>query len=337
MDVINMSLGSPFSDGNEPAAIAANNATAAGVTVVASAGNNGHGAYLTGGPSAATRAISVAAMDGGRPDAPGVTIDLAGVGAMAVNNGVDGFPITGFLDVLMSGTNLSVGCDEAEYTGAAGKIVVALRGTCDRVLRATYGQTAGALAVILVNSLPGLPPYEGTIPGVSIPFLGAEDASASAFLGADGQTHTLTAAPPIPSPTYRHMADFTSGGLRTGDSAAKPDITAPGVATFSTLVGSGTLSEGLSGTSMASPHVAGVAALVAQAHPSWTPDQIKAAIMNTATVDASVLASSDDRDPRLAGSGAVQARKAVDTEGARHDGSRNVEPVVQRSGHVGPV
>src|SRR5580765_394744 len=59
-------------------------------------------------------------------------------------------------------------------------------------------------------------------------------------------------------------ADFSSGGPRLGDSALKPDITAPGVSIISTAIGTGNQGAALSGTSMASPHVAGVAALTRQ-------------------------------------------------------------------------
>ena len=65
----------------------------------------------------------------------------------------------------------------------------------------------------------------------------------------------------------------------------KPDVTAVGVSVFS--AGSGTGNEGLndSGTSMATPMVAGAAALVHSQHPEWSPEQVKADLMNTAGQD----------------------------------------------------
>ena len=77
------------------------------------------------------------------------------------------------------------------------------------------------------------------------------------------------------------FASFSSGGPRTGDSSLKPDITAPGLSIFSTDSGTGNGGMFNSGTSMASPHVAGVAALTRQAHPTWKVEDIKAAIVNT--------------------------------------------------------
>ncbi|MFJ4789712.1 S8 family serine peptidase [Streptomyces sp. NPDC088794] len=86
-------------------------------------------------------------------------------------------------------------------------------------------------------------------------------------------------------------AYFTSAGPRHGDNALKPDLSAPGVdilAARSQLVdGSGSYIS-MSGTSMATPHVAGVAALLAQEHPDWTGAQLKDALMSTsAQLDAS--------------------------------------------------
>jgi subtilisin family serine protease len=85
----------------------------------------------------------------------------------------------------------------------------------------------------------------------------------------------------IANPNFKGFASFSSGGPRTGDSGLKPNITGPGVAVVSTGVGTGNGPATISGTSMASPHVAGVAALTRQAHPSWTVEDIKAAIVNT--------------------------------------------------------
>ncbi|MFF5255430.1 S8 family serine peptidase [Streptomyces leeuwenhoekii] len=79
-------------------------------------------------------------------------------------------------------------------------------------------------------------------------------------------------------------AYFTSAGPRSGDNALKPDLSAPGVGILAARSG---LSEGsgdytaMSGTSMATPHVAGVAALLAERHPDWTGAQLKDALMST--------------------------------------------------------
>ncbi|KAB2350733.1 S8 family serine peptidase [Actinomadura rudentiformis] len=84
-------------------------------------------------------------------------------------------------------------------------------------------------------------------------------------------------------------APFSSSGPRPGDGAVKPDITAPGVDIAAARAQGTELGEPVgdryvraSGTSMATPHVAGAAALIAQANPGWAPARLKAALMNTA-------------------------------------------------------
>ncbi|GAA2334191.1 S8 family serine peptidase [Streptomyces kunmingensis] len=104
------------------------------------------------------------------------------------------------------------------------------------------------------------------------------------------------------------LADFSSRGPRYGDDALKPEITAPGVGILAAR--SQYFSEGsgayisLSGTSMATPHAAGVAALVAAAHPDWTGSRIKDALVST--VKATPDISADD-----GGNGRVNAAKAA--------------------------
>lgn len=329
VDVISMSLGSPFgtSDQSDPEAVAVNNAVAAGVTVVASAGNSGQNAYIVGAPSTANHALSVAASDGSVPVYPAATFALStGPSLTAINaNGAtftNGTTLS--VKVLRDATGgVSLGCNPAEYTNqnVAGKLVVVRRGTCARVARAVYGQQAGALAVAMINNSTGLPPFEGQITSnpdtgqqytVTIPFFGVRGLVGSGtdavnLVAADGGTVMLTNTTTT-NTGYRASASFTSGGPRHGDSAAKPEITAPGVSVMSALVGGGTAGTILSGTSMACPMTSGTAALVKQAHPTWNGDQIKAALVNTA--DASLIVGYNSR---VNGSGFLQAQTATDT------------------------
>ncbi|MCX4420783.1 S8 family serine peptidase [Streptomyces mirabilis] len=102
------------------------------------------------------------------------------------------------------------------------------------------------------------------------------------------------------------LASFSSRGPRAGDYAVKPEITAPGVAITAARAAGTSMPGGTpvddyyttaSGTSMATPHVAGAAALVAQAHPDWTGQQIKQALATTAKTmpDADVFEQGDGR------------------------------------------
>src|SRR5262249_2370884 len=125
-----------------------------------------------------------------------------------------------------------------------------------------------------------------------------------ALVQRDGQSVALTLGTPIQT----GLATFTSGGPRTPDSFLKPDITAPGVSIVSTGIGTGNGSLTLQGTSMATPTIAGTAALVIQAHPRWRPAAIKSAIMNSG--DPGGLS---DYAARNAGSGFVSAAAAVGT------------------------
>jgi subtilisin family serine protease len=319
MDVINMSLGSPFGTADAPESVAADNAAKDGVIVVASAGNSGAAPYIVGSPSTATSTISVAAND---PTAsfPGAHLSI-GLDAVNANGATfaDGTSLP--IKVVGNGAGgLSLGCSTADFTaaGVTGAIAVVARGTCARVAKAIYGQEAGAAAVLMVNSTGSYPPYEGPITSnadtgepanVTIPFLGVPSTSAAALIAADGQTTTLTNTP-LENPSYTATASFSSGGARTGDSWLKPDVTAPGVSIASAGVGTGNGAVTESGTSMAAPHTAGEAALVKQAHPDWRKVSYwKAAIVNTANPGGVA-----GYRTRLDGAGLIQAPGAVDTQ-----------------------
>jgi minor extracellular serine protease Vpr len=326
-NVVNMSIGSPFSRTDEPSVQAVRTLTQAGVTLVASAGNSGPNGYITGGPSAATTAIAAAALDASREQLPAVklTVDDASVIAQNSNEAELADPS---LQVAVLRTSypdgpVSLGCDPADYTnypgGVTDKLVVSIRGTCGRVHRAVLAQKAGAKAALMINTDPAYPPMEGPITSdpdtgeqitVTIPFLGVkgDNTDPGIVSAADGKTASL-APDSVANPGFGQQASFSSGGPRNVDSQFKPDVTAPGVAVISTGVGTGSGPATISGTSMASPMTAGVAALVKQAHPSWNPGMIKAAIVSTADASPKI----GGYVPRVAGSGVVNARQAAGT------------------------
>ncbi len=323
MDVINLSLGSPFGSADDPAAEAASNAARAGVIVVASTGNAGSSPYITTSPGTGTGAISVAANDPTQAN-PGANLALstgATLQAINANSAIFSDGTTLPVRVLLTSSGaISSGCNQASYTGVSGKLVVTRRvvGGCARVARAIYGEQAGAAAVLMVNNTDAFPPVEGQITAnpdtgeqytVTIPFLGAPASAAPALIAADGKSATLSNTT-IANPGYLSLASFGSFGPRSGDSWLKPDLTAPGVAIASVGMGTGNLSATMSGTSMAAPNTAGVAALVKQAHPSWRRVRYwKAAVVNTA--DPSQVGGYMTAG---AGTGLVQALPAVQTQ-----------------------
>ena len=131
------------------------------------------------------------------------------------------------------------------------------------------------------------------------------------------------------------MSAFSSRGPRTGDSAIKPDIAAPGediVAARAAGTGMGTPLDqyytAASGTSMATPHVAGAAAILAQQHPDWTAGQLKAGLMSAARpVDGTVYAQ---------GAGRLDVGRAVAPAGTRRARQRQLR-LPHLAGHRPPA
>ena len=302
MDVINMSLGSSFGSKDDPEAVAAANAVGAGVVVVASAGNSGPNPYLVGAPSTGDGVISVAATDS-YETFPGAMITLDGSQQVqAINaNGVDvsglgELEVVKLADIAGTPENEALGCSVAAYTlngvvEGGEQIAVSVRGTCARAARAVFAQQAGAAAALMVNNAAGFPPFEGPITenpdtgdkyNVTIPFLGVPSTDGAKFT--TGQTASF-AGNTLTNPGFRGFASFSSNGPRSGDSGIGVDVAAPGVSIVSTGVGTGNQPGVLSGTSMAAPHVAGVAALAVQAHPGWKASEVSAAVVSSADPD----------------------------------------------------
>jgi subtilisin family serine protease len=314
MDVINMSLGSSFGGPDDPDAVAAANAMESGVIVIASAGNSGPNPYITGSPASGRGVVSVAATDPAAGFA-GVELNLGTETITGINaNGATFASGTSYpIVVLGSPDSVGLGCTAEEYgPEVAGALVVTQRGTCARVDRAIHGQAAGAAAVVMINNASGLPPFEGVIEGVTIPFFGvsADDGAALAHAASAAATGVL-----IPNPSFKAVASFSSSGPRYFDSQLKPTLAAPGVAIHSTLVGGGNKGAVMSGTSMAAPVVSGLAALARQAHASWSAQDVAFALSNTSNP-----ADVANYVTRRAGAGLPSAVAAAKTEAVAYSG-----------------
>lgn len=315
LDVVNISIGSPYRIADEDVdSKAVENAVAAGVIIVGSSGNNGDTYYATGGPGAAPAAISVAASVD-----DGITYSGLQVNAPASVSGIYEAGLAQFGPVLtdpgVSGelvdANPIDGCG-AIVSAVMGRVALINRGNCyfqDKVLNA---EAAGAIAVVVVNNVSG-PPIEmsgvgGAEPSIPSVMISMEDGQLLRnVMAAETVTVTLASTVVLPRPDLLDtMASFSSRGptIASFGGMLKPDVSAPGLSITSAAFDTGAESTNLGGTSMASPHVAGMAALLQGLHPDWTPGEIKAAIMNSAVHN---LFSAENFTPPIYGAGRMGA------------------------------
>ncbi len=316
VDVINMSLGADWSpaDVNDPDYIAVENASAIGVTVVASAGNAGDSSYIVGAPSTADSAISVAASTTGFSTSP--FIEYGSSLYMPYTTSYNPFTSTITGDMVWAGDVTGADAEFCDVSGVAGtpllgNIALISRGTCSFYVKINNAEALGAVAAIIYNNVAGIINMDtsgSTLPAGSITQADGAILVAltpmSVAVGPDSDVMTFVSDAPPDT-----IADFSSRGPRGFDSKLKPEITAPGVAIFAADIGTGNLGTSKGGTSMAAPHVAGVAALLIETHPGWNPVHVKAAMMNSA-VD---LADAYSAQIPLQGAGRVDALDAVMT------------------------
>lgn len=292
VDVINMSLGSDFGSPEDPSSIAAQNAVQMGVVVVAAAGNAGPAHYVVGSPSVAPDVISVAASyDGGftvlgiEVVSPTDIVNVYEAAESAIGLSLDDIdPIT---DEVVITEPLDACAPLANATEIAGNIALVQRGSCDFSVKHLNVQEAGGVAILVFNNVDGPPINMGGDPtGIEIPgvMISLEDGNLIKDTIESGQevVVTISAEIIVDKPEVADtIADFSSAGPGRGGSTFKPDLTAPGVGIQSTLVGTGFEGGLNNGTSMATPHVAGAAALLVQLHPDYSPQEIKALLQNS--------------------------------------------------------
>lgn len=290
VDVINMSLGSSWgaADSSDPEQVAIDLISKMGTVVVVSAGNENDVSYITGSPAVADAAISVAASSTGYVTLPTIKYGTSEVPYLPANPFTDAIT-AGLVDVdTVDGAATGLLCDQnvAPADALQGKIALIQRGTCNFSAKVHNAAALGAVGVIIYNAAASLDDF------VSMN-VGDETLPTGHTLYNFGQTlkaangSTVTVGPDSDVSIFTHgaadvVADFSSRGPRGYDSKLKPEITAPGVNIFAAAMGTGSEGVSYNGTSMAAPHVTGVAALMKQAHPTWSVEQIKAAMMSTA-------------------------------------------------------
>jgi subtilisin family serine protease len=325
VDVINYSIGG---GGTTISAdeIAFLFAADAGVHVAASAGNTGPGAATVRSPAKSPWLTTVGAST--------QTRFLAGT--IALGNGVtyegasvtDGVGPTGLIDAATAAPGATgdlcisnaTGANKLDPTLVAEKIVLCRRGTNARVDKSLAVKNAGGAGMIMYENddvsnlftdnhwLPTV--HIDNTPGLAIKaYIAANPAAATAEIR---DTRAISSWPSAASTTV-----FSSRGPNVFADVIKPDITAPGMqilAGGSPFVDAGSvpgeLFQSIAGTSMSSPHVAGLLALLDQAHPDWSAATAKSALMTTAHQNVKDNNRTSASDPFDMGSGHANPGRA---------------------------
>jgi len=296
LDVVNLSLGGAFGfTGPSIENDAITQLVNLGCVVVIAAGNSGNTFYIVSSPGVADKSICVAnSVIGGAIQivSPGTI-----AGAMVAVEGDFTVPLSQSRPVQANVIYVSPNdaCNPlSNSANLAGKIALIDRGTCFFTDKIQLAQDAGAVGVIMVNNVPDDPITMGGTPSgaVTIPavMIGQSD---GALLKAHLLENPIVRMATDVTVAHPELTDRIESSSSRGPAAPvnllKPDIAAPGTGIRSAAMGTGSAGVSLTGTSMSTPHVAGAAALLRQLHATWSVEEIKAALMNTArpTRDAS--------------------------------------------------
>ncbi len=330
MDVINMSLGGGASGIQDLLTIAVDNLDQANLVSAVSAGNEGPGHYTVGSPGSAARALTAGAST--VPHFVGAPLTIGGTtyGVASGDFATVTADLTAPLRVVGGGTAATGGLNNACAALPPGsltdRIALISRGGCTFSQKIRNAQNAGAVAVIVVNNVAGDPTAMG-LGGIAneptVPAYMAAFANRTALMAADGQSATIGAAMAyFSTANVDIMAGFSSQGPTDVDFRVKPDMVAPGVNVLSSVpqrfCAAGTdCFAFFGGTSMAAPHLAGAAAIVRQAYPTWPAWAVRSAIVNTADTgalkvytDGTTLAT----DVNVTGAGRLNLESAVNAE-----------------------
>jgi subtilisin family serine protease len=342
VDVISYSVGSSLTRLTAPDDVALMAATKAGVLAAVAAGNEGPNLGTIGSPAGAPWVITAAAstrdgesnVEAFEISAPPVIAGRYEAKEAAFTPPLEDVdPIEGSLvlvdddDTALESGALGSEADACQplINGDVinGNIALIQRTGCRFDTMVANAADAGAVAAIVYNIAGGPIVMHGESGLSDIPALMMGQADANLILAEFDAGNDVTVILDkgfllTSSDTGNEMATFSARGPAPVPDILKPDITAPGVnilAGFSPDSAYSTAGENfayLSGTSMSTPHVAGVAALVRQAHPDWSPTTIKSALMTTARQDISSSGGFDNASPFDFGAGHIVPNSAID-------------------------
>src|SRR5207302_2024135 len=290
MDVLNLSLGGTYHGNNDLLANGLDNAVDAGLVVAVAAGNSGPGPGTLESPGRARKIITVGAST--NQHFVGQPFTYPAGGGTTIGAAVGEFPALSTASYDLFDTH-STSCTSVD-PGASGKLAIINRGTCTFSTKVRNAIAAGAIGVLVINNVAGDPTAMSKdggggddLPAVMIGL------SEGAALRASGETTASAVATfeEFITPNKDILAGFSSQGPTAVDFAVKPDLTSVGVNVLSSITcvgkpdtcpGDGTGWAFFSGTSMSTPHIAGSAAVLLNLDPSWSPAQVKSALVNHA-------------------------------------------------------
>lgn len=315
VDVLNISLGGGTSDPwqdtiyGQPLLAA----RAAGIAVAVAAGNEGPGAVTVDSPGVLPWVTTVGA---GTDDTTYLsTLSLSGgeappepIAGQSISPGYGPAPIVAAGDYA---DPFCLGNFSAPFHG---EIVVCDRGENGRVEKGDKVKENGGGGMVLAEVDPGISEAQVADPhDLPAVYIGKGDADRLKAWLARGGEPVATIAETAVGRNDRYadrIAGFSSRGWNAVvPGIVKPDLFAPGTNVIAPVIGG--IGYGMmSGTSMASPHVAGVYALLKALHPDWTPTQMQSAVMTTA-LPATVVSGEADPTPFDAGAGRIAADAAA--------------------------
>jgi len=298
VDVINLSLGNNVNVPDYPTSMAVNRASEMGISVVIANGNSGPDNWTVGSPATATHALSVGAST--------LPTQIPSLYDSFKNKRIALSKMDGSTEWNLTRSHEMVDATNSNVS-VNGKIALIKRGKTPFYKLAKSAEENGAAAVVIYNNVEG--PFQGSIATEDAPI----NIPVAAISKEDGEwlKRSIKEKRYFIETTYMKqevmVAPFSSRGPVTLNWNIKPDVLAPGTEIKSTVPGG---YQQMNGTSMAAPHVAGVVALIKEAHPDWSREQIFGAIKTT----SERIEKERGGEPTVQGMGLIRPKEAIQAE-----------------------